>query len=112
MNWINLNDETQLNTINELSTKQAVVIFKHSTTCSISNMSKSRLDRAVPVENVLFYYLDLLNHRSLSNKIAEMYNVKHESPQILLIKNGVCVYNESHNGISMMDIEDAVKSQK
>ena len=55
-----------------------------------------------------FYYLDLLNHRTISAKIAEDFNVYHESPQILLIKNGECVYDESHSGIRMEDIVEEV----
>ena len=81
-----------------------MVIFKHSTTCSISSMAKNRLERETPATNTLFYYLDLRAYRAVSNKIAEEFHVHHESPQILLIKNGECTYEESHNGISMADI--------
>lgn len=104
MNWIDLTSEEQLKQINEQSNTQPVVIFKHSTRCSISMMAKGRLDRETAPDNVPFYYLDLLNHRNISNKIAELYSVHHESPQVLIIKNGECIYDESHNGISMKDI--------
>lgn len=104
MNWIDLTSEEQLNQVNEQSNTQPVVIFKHSTRCSISIMAKGRLEREIAPDNVPFYYLDLLNHRNISNKIAEKYSVHHESPQILVIKNGECTYDESHNGISMKDI--------
>ena len=104
MNWIDLTSEEQLNQVNEQSNTQPVVIFKHSTRCSISIMAKGRLERETAPDNVPFYYLDLLNHRNISNKIAEKYSVHHESPQILVIKNGECTYDESHNGISMKDI--------
>ena len=67
-------------------------------------MAKSRLERETPADNVTFYYLDLLRHRDLSNKIALDFHVHHESPQVLLIKNGECTYEESHNGINMADI--------
>ena len=106
MNWIELTDEQQLDRINEESTRQPVVIFKHSTRCSISQMAKNRLDREQVPGNALFYYLDLIKYRSLSNKIAEVYSVHHESPQVLLIKDGQCTYEETHNGISMADIAD------
>ena len=109
MNWIALETEEQLATIKEESNTKPVVIFKHSTRCSISSMAKNRLDREVPVENINFYYLDLIRYRSVSNKIAEVFNVFHESPQILLISKGECVYDESHNGISMDDINDEAK---
>jgi bacillithiol system protein YtxJ len=57
-----------------------------------------------------FYFLDLIQHRNISNKIAQEFSVFHESPQVLLIKNGECVYDESHSGISMDEIADQVLS--
>ncbi len=110
MNWIELNDEKQLEAINAQSAQQPVVIFKHSTRCSISSMAKSRLERETAPENTSFYYLDLLRHRDISNKIAADYAVHHESPQLLLIKNGECVYEETHNGISMHDLAEQLGS--
>lgn len=109
MNWIELTDEGQLETAKEQSKKQPVVIFKHSTRCSISSMAKNRLEREQEAENTLFYYLDLIRYRNISNKITDEFRVHHESPQILILKNGECVYDESHNGISMQDIAEQVK---
>jgi bacillithiol system protein YtxJ len=108
MNWIALTEEGQLEKIKEESRRESVVIFKHSTRCSISSMAKSRLERETPPENVPFYYLDLIKYRSVSNKIAEDFQVHHQSPQILIIKNGECTYEESHNGIDMQDIAGQV----
>jgi bacillithiol system protein YtxJ len=51
-----------------------------------------------------FYYLDLIQHRNLSNLIAEKFDVHHQSPQILIIKNGDCVFDESHGGINIQDL--------
>lgn len=106
MNWIALTDEEQLEIIKQESEKQPIAIFKHSTRCSISSMAKMRLERAETPQNISFYYLDLIRYRNLSNKIADLFKVHHESPQVLLIKNGACVYDESHNGIDMQDIAD------
>jgi bacillithiol system protein YtxJ len=106
MKWIDLTDEAQLQQIDQESNEHPVVIFKHSTRCSISLMAKNRLEREQAPDNTSFYYLDLLRYRGISNKIAEVYSVHHESPQILLIKNGECTYEETHNGISMQDIAE------
>jgi bacillithiol system protein YtxJ len=106
MNWIDLNDEQQLTTIAEQSKTQPVVIFKHSTRCSISSMAKNRLERATPAPDTLFYYLDLIKYRALSNKVAADFSIVHESPQIIMIKNGECTYDESHNGINMDEIAE------
>ena len=104
MNWIALTDEAQLDTIVEESKSQTVVIFKHSTRCHISSMAKARLDREEQPGDIKFYYLDLIAYRPISNKVAEMFSVHHESPQVILIKNGECTYEESHNGINMEEI--------
>jgi bacillithiol system protein YtxJ len=104
MNWIPLQTENQLTEIREKSAGRPQVIFKHSTRCSTSAMVKGILERARTPEAIDFYYLDLISYRPVSNKIAADFSVPHESPQILLILNGECVYDESHIGITMDDI--------
>ena len=103
MNWILLTNEAQLQEIIEKSAAKPQAIYKHSTRCATSSMVKNRLERNETPGNIDFYFLDLIAHRSLSNKIAEVFKVTHESPQLLLIKNGECVYEESHTGISMQE---------
>jgi len=110
MNWIVLDTLAQLQTIAEKSFATPQVIFKHSTTCSISSMALNRLERAETPANVDFYYLDLLKLRPISAAIAEKFQVHHESPQVLVIKNGECVYDESHYGISMDEIAEQTAS--
>lgn len=109
MNWIELQNEEQLNEIKERSNQKPQLIFKHSTRCSISGVAKSRLERAEAPGNTDFYYLDLIRYRDISNKVSELFNVYHESPQVLLIKNGECIYDESHSGISMDEIAEQVQ---
>lgn len=104
MHWIHLTDEAQLKQIISQSQNKPQVIFKHSTRCSISALVLQRLQKVVQPSEVDFYFLDLIAYRSLSNKIAETFNVDHESPQILLIQDGQCTYEESHLGISMNEI--------
>lgn len=103
MNWILLTTEAQLEEIRAKSVAKPQVIFKHSTRCATSSMVKNRLERNEQPVHIDFYFLDLIAHRLLSNKIAEVFNVYHESPQLLLIKNGECVYEESHTGINMQE---------
>ena len=107
MNWIYLTDEAQLNEIISKSEAKPQVIFKHSTRCSISAVALQRLQKSQQPDGLDFYFLDLLAHRPLSNKVAEAFGVPHESPQILLIKDGKCIFDESHLGISMNDILQA-----
>ena len=108
MNWIPLTDEKQLDEVVVNSNTVPQVIFKHSTRCSISSMAKNRLDRKDAPPGINFYYLDLIKYRSLSNKIARDFQVTHQSPQVLVIENGKCVYHESHSGIDFQEIESVV----
>lgn len=100
MNWINLTNIDQINEIIELSQQEPVLIFKHSTRCSISSTALNRLERAWNLENSKAYYLDLISYRPISLEIANRFDVEHQSPQVLIIKNGECVYHESHWDIS------------
>lgn len=106
MEWIHLTDEEQLNNIIEKSREKAQVIFKHSNRCSISSVALHRLQKANQPGGIDFYFLDLIKFRPISNQIAEIFKVRHESPQVLLIKDGKCVFNESHLGIDMHEIMD------
>lgn len=110
MNWIALQTEAQLEDIKERSTLRPQLIFKHSTRCSTSALVKGRLEREERPEAIDFYYLDLLNHRPISNKIADTFNVYHESPQVLLIRDRNCVYDESHLGITIDEILSAARA--
>jgi bacillithiol system protein YtxJ len=108
MNWIDLTSESQLSDIIILSQTQPVVIFKHSTRCSISVAAKGRLERnwSFSEGEITPFYLDLLNYREISNKIAADFQVYHESPQLLLIRNGECTYVEAHSGITVLDLAE------
>jgi|SRR6185312_16911281 len=107
MEWLQLKDESQLSEIIEESKKEPILIFKHSTRCSISAMVKSRLENTWKEgeTEVKPYYLDLLSYRPISQKIQEIFHVEHESPQALLISNGACVYHTSHTAINFADIK-------
>ena len=111
MNWIALTDIAQLDRVVEDSTTKPVLLFKHSTRCSISDMAKARLDRSNLSDTMDAYYLDLITYRPLSQAIAERFAVHHESPQILLIRNGECILDASHNSIIPAEIaEEAARS--
>lgn len=111
MNWKHLRIEAEIADIKLKSEIKPQVIFKHSTRCYISRAIKNRLEKSVPAEEVDFYFLDLIAYRSLSNKVATEFLVEHESPQILVIRNRECIYNESHNGIEMNDIIEKIQSR-
>jgi len=101
LDWNLLTDENKFQNIINLSFSEKVLIFKHSTRCSISSMSKNRLESQVENSKIkTCFLLDLLKHKEISSKIESYFKVTHESPQVLVIFNGECIYNASHNEIS------------
>ena len=106
MNWIILEDYIQIQ--KALLQAEPFLVFKHSIRCSISSMVKHRFERAFDCINVHVYYLDLITYRSISNQLADDFKVEHQSPQILIIKNGNCIYHASHNAIDADVIKDKI----
>jgi bacillithiol system protein YtxJ len=105
-NWKHITDISMLNTILEASTEYPQIIFKDSVTCGISAYAKSRLidGNHLMADKAEFHYLDLLKYRPISNHIAELFNVYHQSPQILVVKNKEVVYTSTHHSIHAQEI--------
>ena len=105
--WISLNDLHQLEEILTESYERTVVVFKHSTRCSISVFALNRFenDFHFSKEEILPFYLDLLSFREISNELATRFAVEHQSPQILVIKNGKAVFSTSHESINASILE-------
>lgn len=109
VNWIPLTAFSQLDEIVECSNSKTVAIFKHSTRCSISRFALKQFENEYNLEDqVALYFLDLLNYRDISNEIANRFQVFHQSPQLILIKNGVAVYDASHSDIQAEVLEKYV----
>lgn len=104
--WNKLESVTRWEELMEESNQKPILVFKHSTRCSISSMALDRLNRNWKPEmdsHYSFWYLDLLNFREISNRIAADTGVEHQSPQLLLIRNGKCLKSESHQAIRLDD---------
>lgn len=112
MYWNKLTAISQLTDLLSISENQPVLIFKHSTRCSVSSAALDRVERkwndATDTATVQPWFLDLIAHRDISNQIANDYEVEHQSPQILLIHNRNCVYAATHYDINYADIMDEV----
>ncbi|MGQ7944465.1 bacillithiol system redox-active protein YtxJ [Flavobacterium sp. WC2509] len=112
INWIPLQFMGQLDEIVGFSNQNPVVIFKHSTRCSISRFALKQFEaeasqyNVFTEKNVSMYFLDLLEYRDISNEIATRFNVYHQSPQLLLIKEGKSVYDVSHDAINAGDLAE------
>ena len=108
--WKVLGEARQIEEIKKASHQKPIVIFKHSTSCGISSMAKYKLEDKWDFsgEDLEFYYLDLLSNRPISNAVADAFGVVHQSPQILVIKNGKAIFNTSHHMVSIGAIKEAI----
>lgn len=111
MNWIELKALDQIQEIKNET--KPVLIFKHSYRCNISRTALDRLERnwnESEMDQVKPYFLDLLSNREISSRLAEQFNVEHESPQVILIDKGKSVLNLSHFEIDYQQIKAAIKN--
>ncbi len=110
-NWVALKEKNQLDELLESSKTTPVLLFKHSTRCSISTMALNRLNQGLNWSlKCNFSYLDLLSFRILSNQIANISKVEHQSPQAILIHKNNVLYSESHGAINANEINELIKN--
>ena len=104
-NWKILKESHQLDTLLEASAFRTQLIFKHSIRCGISTAVLRQFEKkyATDFDAIDFYYLDLITHRALSNEISQRFNLVHQSPQVLVIKNNKMIAHDSHYGILDLD---------
>ncbi|WP_175622282.1 bacillithiol system redox-active protein YtxJ [Chryseobacterium schmidteae] len=104
--WSIIKSEEDLKIAIENSYAYKIAIFKHSTSCFISKTVLKNLEKEIETsdEKGAFYFLDLLAFRPISNKIAEDFGIRHESPQLIVFENGKAINNASHQDISLSQI--------
>lgn len=123
MKWFRASDKTKMEdnfpwkfiyTTEELeklisdSSEEVMLFFKHSPRCFISKMVKNNFEKDAERESCSFYLIDVLEQRKLSDKLAELLKIEHQSPQALVIRNKLLLYNESHNSINYMEIKKQI----
>ncbi|MCM5662929.1 bacillithiol system redox-active protein YtxJ [Galbibacter mesophilus] len=108
--WNPLTEVSQFDTIEEESKSKCVIVFKHSTRCGISRFALSNFESAYSIseEDAKLYFLDILSNRDVSNSFSARFDVIHESPQLIIIKNRKAVYNESHGQIDAEKIAEFI----
>lgn len=110
INWVELKTLTDLDEAIALSQEKPVMLFKHSTRCSISAMALNRIesDWSFSEEEITPFYLDLIAHRDISAAIADKLNVFHASPQMMVVKEGKSILDASHNSINTRIIKEVI----
>lgn len=110
INWIPLDSIEKIEKIKAQSDRP-IAIFKHSTTCGISNYVKDTFENEWDINHssIDLYYLDLLRYRPVSNQVASEFGVHHQSPQIIVVKNGKAVYDTSHSSIKVSSLKKVLE---
>ncbi|MEM9856341.1 MAG: bacillithiol system redox-active protein YtxJ [Bacteroidota bacterium] len=109
MDWTEVNTIDKIDELRAESEQYPVLLFKHSTRCPISSMVLDRIERSwnqAEVGSMKPYILDLIKNREISNLVAKSYGVPHESPQVIILKDGQAVYDDSHMGINFQDLKE------
>ncbi|GAA4282262.1 bacillithiol system redox-active protein YtxJ [Gaetbulibacter aestuarii] len=108
--WTPLSEASQIAEIKENSKSKTQIIFKHSTRCGISSMVMNRFKNAYDLsENQAdLFYLDLIENRGVSNAVADTFGIRHESPQLLIVRNGSVVKHDSHSGINEINLDEYI----
>ncbi len=109
--WHALTEQKQLDEIEAECEKKTIAIFKHSTRCGISRMVLSNFEKSFDLEkdgNYKLYFLDLLANRDISNEVAVRFDVRHESPQLIILKNRKVVHHSSHHSARIEDLKEFI----
>lgn len=111
MNWIELKSLEQLDEIAHSSNESPVLIFKHSTRCGTSRLAFDRLNRngGNDFSEMKKFFLDLITYRDISNAIVQKFDVEHESPQAIVVRNGKAVFSASHFEIDYHVLKDQLR---
>lgn len=110
LNLMDLTDIQEIEKIKHRSFEKPQIIFKHSTSCGISSVALNRFKNSDEIAEGDYYLLNLRKYRDVSNAVASEFKVMHESPQIIVVKNGEVIYTDSHFGIDMQDVVKATNS--
>ncbi len=114
INWIPLNSVEQVHKLADLSAKTPCVIFKHSSRCDLSEMSRLTLEKDwnIPEKEIYLYFLDVIQYPKISKEVSDYFMEHHETPQLLHIKDGFCTYIADHQEISFQDFKDFLINER
>ena len=105
-NFSRITEVAELESLIDRSKQGPVVIFKHSLTCPISASAFEKMQRYEGAVDLV----EVQRARALSNEIAQRLGVRHESPQIIVVRNGQVLWDASHFKITAEAVAEAVES--
>jgi bacillithiol system protein YtxJ len=110
LQWKSLSQIEQLGELIDRSHQHPCILLKHSTQCTTSAMVKWQLEAEwdLASDEMGAYLLDVIQHRSLAREIADRFQVFHQSPQLLLIREGECTYDADQLDITLEELKECM----
>ncbi|MEQ8904070.1 monothiol bacilliredoxin BrxC family protein [Ekhidna sp.] len=111
LNWKSLSTKDQFDQLVENSREKPALIFKHRPSSPESTHALEQLERdwTISPENLDLYMLDVMKEKDINEVVTDMAGVINEYPQVLLFADGVTMYDESREMISVKKIKLALK---
>ena len=105
-NFFRIDDQATLENLISDSTQKPVIVFKHSTACSISSRAYREMEKLEGQVNIL----EVQSAREVSRELANRTGIRHETPQVIVLRDGKAVWNASHFDVKAADVMKAVES--
>lgn len=108
--WQEVVTEEDITSIFESSKQKPQIVLKHSSSCGISffAMKSLNIPEIIDNDNIDLHLIDVIRHRTISHSFAEKVSVRHESPQVFVIKNGEIKWHGSHNSVNSKNVLDHI----
>jgi bacillithiol system protein YtxJ len=108
--WQKISQASQVDSIIESSSERPQLIYKHSHRCSVCFVAKGDLEQSSEdiLEHADMHFVNVVNNREASDYIASELDVRHESPQVILVDQGEVVWHASHGSIEAEEILDEI----
>ena len=105
-NFFRIDDRATLDNLINDSKQKPVIVFKHSNACSISSRAYREMEKVDSQVNIL----EVQSAREISRELANLTGIRHETPQVIVLRDGKAVWNASHFGVTAEDVKKAVES--
>ncbi len=96
--------------LEEALTAAIAVVFKHSPYCGASRWAREEVvDFAESHPDTPVFQIDVITARELSQNLARRLGIPHQSPQVIVLRSGEPIWNDSHSRVQKEALELAIQ---
>jgi bacillithiol system protein YtxJ len=88
------------------SKQKPVIVFKHSIACPVSARAYREMEKVQTEVNILV----VQSAREVSRELANLTGVRHETPQVIVLRDGKAVWNASHFDVRAIAVTEAIET--